>query len=224
MLIQLALAPVLLFLFFMFIKDKYEKEPLILLFVGAIYGAYLAAPVLAIDVLLMGLKIGEKYPVIFSAFVTSAANEEGMKLLFLMFLMHKNKEFNEPVDGIVYSVFIALGFAGAENIIYVLSPTLGGVGTALQRAIFSVPGHGLFAIAMGYYFAYWHYYKKGMKYLFLAFFVSWFLHGLYNFILLIDASWYLFIFIPYQLLLWMGGILKINTMLKASPFKFLKNH
>ncbi|MGE4213635.1 MAG: PrsW family glutamic-type intramembrane protease [Anaerotignaceae bacterium] len=222
MLIQLALAPVLLFLFFMFIKDRYEKEPIILLFVGTLYGFYLAAPVLAIDELLMGMKIGEKYPVLFSAFITSAANEEGIKLLFLAFLMHKNREFNEPVDGIVYSVFIALGFAGAENIIYVLSPTLGGVGTALQRAIFSVPGHGLFAIAMGYYFAYWHYYKKGTKYLFLSFFVPWLLHGLYNFILLVDVSWYLFIFIPYQILLWTGGILKINTMLKASPFMFLK--
>lgn len=224
MLIQLALAPVLLFLFFMFIKDRYEKEPIILLFVGALYGAYLAAPVLAIDVVLMGMEIGEKYPVMFSAFVTSAANEEGIKLLFLAFLMHKNREFNEPVDGIVYSVFIALGFAGAENIIYVLSPSLGGVGTALQRAIFSVPGHGLFAIAMGYYFSYWHYYKKGINFLFLSFLVPWMLHGLYNFILIIDVSWYLFIFIPYQLLLWTSGIIKINTMLKASPFKFLKNH
>lgn len=222
MLIQLALAPVFLFLLFMFIKDKYEKEPLILLFVGAIFGAYLAAPVLANNVLLMDLKVGEKYPLLFSAFVSSAANEEGMKLLFLAFLMHKNKEFNEPVDGIVYSVFIALGFAGAENIIYVLSPTLGGVGTALQRAIFSVPGHGLFAIAMGYYYAYWHYYKKGIQYLFLSFFVPWLLHGLFNFILLIDVSWYLFIFIPYQLLLWTSGLLKINTMVKASPFMFLK--
>jgi len=222
MLIQLALAPVLLLLFFMFIKDRYEKEPIILLFVGTLYGVYLAAPVLANDVLLMNIEIGKKYPVLFSSFVTSAANEEGFKLLFLGFLMHKNKEFNEPVDGIVYSVFIALGFAAAENLIYVLSPSLGGVGTALQRAIFSVPGHGLFAIAMGYYFAYWHYYKKGIKYLFLSFLVPWLLHGFYNFILLVDVSWYLFIFIPYQLMLWTGGIIKINTLLKASPFKFLK--
>ncbi|MDD3570702.1 MAG: PrsW family glutamic-type intramembrane protease [Lachnospiraceae bacterium] len=222
MLIQLALAPVLLFLIFIFIKDKYEKEPIILLFVGAIFGAYLAAPVLANDVLLMRMKIGEKYPVLFSAFITSAANEEGFKLLFLALLMHRNREFNEPVDGIVYSVFVSLGFAAAENVIYVLSPTIGGVGTALQRAIFSVPGHGLFAIAMGYYFACWHYYKKGIKYLFLAFFVPWMLHGVYNLILLVDVSWYLVMFLPYQMLLWIGGIYKINTMVKASPFMFLK--
>jgi Predicted membrane protein len=222
MLVQLALAPVLLFLIFMFIKDKYEKEPLLLLFIGALYGIYLAVPVLLNDMLFMRMEIGEKYTVLFSAFVTSSANEEGIKLLFLMFLMHRNREFNEPVDGIVYSVFIALGFAAAENLIYVLSPSLGGVDTALQRAIFSVPGHGLFAIAMGYYFAHWHYYKKGIQYLFLSFLVPWLLHGFYNLILLIDISWYLFIFIPFQLMLWRGGIIKINTLLKASPFKSLK--
>lgn len=222
MLIQLALAPALLFLFFMFIKDRYEKEPMLLLFVGAIFGAYLAAPVLAIDTILMRTDAAEKYAILFSAFITSAANEEGMKLLFLIFLMNKNKEFNEPVDGIVYSVFIAIGFAGMENVIYVLNPSLGGVSTALQRAIFSVPGHGLFAIAMGYYFSYWHYYKKGTKYLLFSFLVPWIFHALYNFILLIDVSWYLLIFIPYQLLLWTNGIIKINTLLKASPFKFLK--
>ena len=133
--------------------------------------------------------------------------------------MYKNKELNEPVDGIVYSVFISLGFAGAENIIYIFNPVLGGFETALSRAVISVPAHGLFAVSMGYYFGIYHYLKGGIFYLFAAFFSPWILHGLFNFILLWETKWYLFVFIPYVILLWVNAFIKIKSHLGLSPFK-----
>ena len=219
MLLSLAVAPVIIFLVFMFIKDRYEKEPLRLLFLGALYGFYISVPVLLNDVFLMKLSVSRAYPIIFSAFVTSAGNEELLKLVFLYFLMYKNKELNEPVDGIVYSVFISLGFAGAENIIYIFNPVLGGFETALSRAVISVPAHGLFAVSMGYYFGIYHYLKGGIFYLFAAFFSPWILHGLFNFILLWETKWYLFVFIPYVILLWVNAFIKIKSHLGLSPFK-----
>ncbi|MCQ4726425.1 PrsW family glutamic-type intramembrane protease [Anaerotignum faecicola] len=219
MLLSLAVAPVIIFLVFMFIKDRYEKEPLRLLLLGALYGFYISVPVLLNDVFLMKLSVSRAYPIIFSAFVTSAGNEELLKLVFLYFLMYKNKELNEPVDGIVYSVFISLGFAGAENIIYIFNPVLGGFETALSRAVISVPAHGLFAVSMGYYFGIYHYLKGGIFYLFAAFFSPWILHGLFNFILLWETKWYLFVFIPYVILLWVNAFIKIKSHLGLSPFK-----
>lgn len=219
MLLSLAVAPVIIFLVFMFIKDRYEKEPLRLLLLGALYGFYISVPVLLNDVFLMKLSVSRAYPIIFSAFVTSAGNEELLKLVFLYFLMYKNKELNEPVDGIVYSVFVSLGFAGAENIIYIFNPVLGGFETALSRAVISVPAHGLFAVSMGYYFGIYHYLKGGIFYLFAAFFSPWILHGLFNFILLWETKWYLFVFIPYVILLWVNAFIKIKSHLGLSPFK-----
>ena len=53
-------------------------------------------------------------------------------------------------DIIVYSVFASLGFACIENIIYVFNY---GLGTAVVRALLSVPGHMCFGVIMGYFLA-----------------------------------------------------------------------
>ncbi len=219
MLLSVAIAPVLIFLIFMFVKDRYEKEPLRLLATGVLYGFYSAVPILLIDINLMQFEVAKKIPILFSSFITSAGNEELTKLIFLYFLMFKNKELNEPVDGIVYSVFISLGFAAAENIIYIFDSRLGGMETALSRAILSVPAHGLFASSMGYYFGIYHYMQKGAFYLALAFLSPWFLHGTFNFILLLETEWYLLLFIPYVIFLWVNALVKIKSHLYLSPFK-----
>ena len=70
-----------------------------------------------------------------------------------MIVIWRNKNFNEPFDGIVYACFIGLGFAGIENIMYVFgNDTVGGaLTTGVMRALLSVPGHFLFAVIMGYF-------------------------------------------------------------------------
>lgn len=106
---------------------------------------------------------------LFSVFILSAGTEETIKLIFIYFLMHKNPNLNEPFDGIFYSAYICLGFAWIENIIYVMSPDLGGMETAFARSIFSVPGHFLFSVFMGYYFACFSYEKKRSRVLLYSF-------------------------------------------------------
>ena len=54
-----------------------------------------------------------------SSFLTAAPVEEGLKLSVLYFFVYKMKDFNEPIDGIVYGVTVSLGFATLENIYYV---------------------------------------------------------------------------------------------------------
>jgi hypothetical protein len=61
---------------------------------------------------------------------------------------YRSSEFDEIMDGMVYSATAALGFATVENVFYVFS---GGLETGILRAILSVPGHGLNGSMMGYY-------------------------------------------------------------------------
>ncbi len=219
MLFTLAIAPVFILLMFTYVKDRYEKEPRFLLVLGAFYGLILVAVVLCIDVILMETQAYNKFPVLFQAFVTSAANEEGIKFLFLFFLIYRNPNFNEPVDGIIYSIFVSLGFAAGENIIYVFSPELGGFETALLRSICSVPAHGIFACFMGFYFARFKYLNLGIKNLLLSFFAPWAVHSGYNLILLSEIKNSTVFFIIYLILIFALAIKKFKAHLNLSPFK-----
>jgi len=217
---ELALAPVAIFLVYIYVRDKYEKEPVNLLLTGIFFGAASTGMVLCLDYRLdlfepEGLQI---FKDMYSAYVMSAGVEEGVKFLFLFFLVWENKNFNEPFDGIVYAVFISLGFAMVENFVYVFNPALGGVRTALSRAVLAVPAHGFFGISMGYILSFPKFgLKKGNAA--AAFFRPWFLHGTYNFIIFRKNYAYMIIFIPFLFYLWSQGFYAIEEHLEKSPFK-----
>ena len=77
----------------------------------------------------------------------------------LWLLLRKNPHFDEKFDGIVYAVCIGMGFAGIENVMYLAGGIEDGswIGIGISRALFSIPGHFLFAVLMGYYYSlyYW---------------------------------------------------------------------
>jgi protease PrsW len=80
--------------------------------------------------------------------------EECGKFFVVKRYVYQTSEFNEPVDGIIYAVAAALGFATLENIFYIFSIPLTELSTlfwvVLFRAVLSVPGHALFSSVMGY--------------------------------------------------------------------------
>ena len=82
------------------------------------------------------------------AFLVVAATEEGCKYLMLKRYAYRKPEFDEPFDGIVYSVMVSMGFATLENIGYVYE---NGIATGFLRMFLSVPAHASFAVLMGYY-------------------------------------------------------------------------
>ena len=217
MLIELASAPAAAGLFFLYIKDKYEKEPWKMLFLGLLFGLYTAAVVYACGTWLEVQMPHQETP-LYTAFFSSAGVEETIKFAFLFLLIWGNRNFNEPLDGIVYGVFLSLGFAWVENIIYVTHPVLGGYETALTRAVLSVPGHGLFGVQMGYYLARAKY-KKEKFHLLLAFFVPYLAHGLYNFFLLKKDGICWLLFAALEVWLWVSGLRKIKELQNISPFR-----
>lgn len=218
----LALAPVIIILFYIYIRDKYEKEPLRLALIGTFFGIIIAAPIVFTENFIMKFAPAESsifYP-FFISFIVASLVEEAYKYTVLYFLIWKNKNFNEPIDGIVYGAFISLGFALIENILYVFSPKFGGVYTAIGRAVFSVPAHGFFGIFMGYYFAKEKF--KAIKYgKFFTFFVPFLLHGLYDILLFSHIPFNGLFFLLVFFYLFISSFKKIKFYLKISPFKKL---
>lgn len=194
-LIGLALAPGAAIGLFIWLKDQYDREPLKHLFISFMLGVLSAVPAV-----FLSIGFGKLFPVDYSslisvavfAFITVAFAEEFAKFLILRFYAYRQKEFNEPFDGIVYGAIISLGFAGIENILYA---TEGGVQTGLLRMFTAVPAHASFGIIMGYYFGLaWQHKERAFEYKLKGLLAAVFLHGLYDFFLMqqsYPAFWFL---------------------------------
>lgn len=152
-LLALALAPAIVIMIYIYIKDKYEKEPV--KFVLKNFG--LGATASIIMTLLIGLILKMIFPKadplsiveqFFKAFVVVALVEEFSKYIIVRYYAQRNKEFDEPFDGIVYAVMVSMGFAALENILYVFQF---GIENGILRAFTAVPAHATFGIIMGYF-------------------------------------------------------------------------
>jgi len=214
-----SLAPVLIILLYIYFRDKYEKEPLGMLVKALLAGVLIILPVIFVERWLSALSpfSGKVGAAAWHAFVVAGSTEEIFKYLALYLLIWKSPSFNEKFDGIVYAVFVSLGFAAVENVMYVME---GGLQTAAIRALTAVPAHAIFGVTMGYYLGIAHMYEELKKeYLLRAIAIPVLLHGIYDFILMVEIGWLLILFIPYLVLLYIMGIKKMKTLSNASVFK-----
>lgn len=152
-LILYALAPISVVIFYIYLKDKYEKEPKRLLIISFILGAVVSVitTLILYSIFDIVIPLNDKYSVweqFKQAFFVVGFSEELSKYLIVLLFAQTHKEFNEPFDGIVYAVMVSMGFAATENIMYVWN---GGASTALVRAFTAVPAHATFGILMGYF-------------------------------------------------------------------------
>ncbi len=218
----ISLAPVFTILFYVYFRDRYEKEPIGMLVKALAVGAFIVIPVLFTGHFLEGVKpllphIGDAF---YTSFITAGFIEELFKFLGLYILIWRNPNFNEKFDGIVYAVFVSLGFAAVENIMYVAE---GGNKVALVRALTAVPAHALFGIRMGYYFGVAHMYRELRRtFLLKALFIPVLLHGIYDFMLLSKINLLLLAFIPYLVWLYYSGFREMKVISDASVFKTLE--
>ena len=176
--------PSFLIIFFFVYSDKF-KEPRGEILKIFIYGILITIPAYFLNSYLdvfwySNFRVSEG---LISSFLTAAPVEEGLKLSILYFLVYKMKDFNEPMDGIVYGVTVSLGFATLENFyyVYLLADYFNttSMSLAILRAFSAVPAHAVFGVFMGYFFMKYAFIKKGDN-LFFAFAVPFVLHGCYN--------------------------------------------
>lgn len=223
-LVALALAPVLTVIFYIYIKDKYEREPLGLLLRSFFMGVLSIIPAILLETFAAKIDVftGSDFSsVALFAFIGVGFSEELSKFLFLRIFIYKNKNFNEPFDGIVYAVMISMGFAAAENIMYVFK---GGETVAWLRMFTAIPAHAAFAVLMGYYVGKARFStSNAFLFLFNALLIATVFHGAYDFFLMLKDYSGLAVFSLITLIL---GIIfsfkSIKSSSDNSPFKLFR--
>ncbi|MFH2140894.1 MAG: PrsW family glutamic-type intramembrane protease [Bacteroidota bacterium] len=218
-LLIIALAPIFIIASYIYYRDKYEKEPLWLLFISLVAGGLIIIPVVFIELFFTEFLtyISYKFHAIYTAFIVAGFTEELFKYMAVLLLIWKNKNFNEKFDGIVYASFVSLGFAGIENIFYVIE---NGSGVGLIRAFTAVPLHALVGIFMGYQIGLAKFVlAERRKRLWLAFFIPFLFHGIYDFLLLTGNSWALILLLPFVIYLWIRGFKRMKKFSEESEFR-----
>lgn len=224
-LLYIAIAPVITILIYLYIKDKYEKEPKRLALFCFICGALLSFPIAQSEKFLMQFAPGNNYVyyAFYVSFIVASFVEETYKYVILYLIIYKNRNFNEPFDGLLYAGFISLGFASIENILYVISPKMGGLETGILRGIFSVPAHTIFAMYMGYYIAiykFFKYFDKSPKRLiFFSYFLPILIHGVYDVLLFSNMRNIQILFLIFYIYILTRSFYMIRKFVKISPFR-----
>lgn len=222
----IALAPVAALILYIYQKDRYDREPPLLLLKIFLYGALTVIPVYIVEIILSSFNIftGLLHAA-YTAFIVAGLTEEYFKRLVVTRFACPNKNYDEKLDGIVYSVMSALGFASVENIMYVLRGLSNFVYTGVSRGIFAVPAHMLFGITMGYYLSLSKFADDEQKQnIFYArsLYVPAILHGIYDFILLSGFTNLIYFFLAFVIYLWWINLIRLNEYVKESRIKYKK--
>lgn len=183
-----ALLPALLLIYYIFRKDQLNPEPKWQLIKGFFFGVASACLVLMVFAGCESPQDESSIPLgdtILQAFWYAAIPEELSKFLMLWLLVRRNKFFDENIDGVVYSVCVGMGFAGTENILYLISNYDSWVYVGISRALVSVPCHFFLAVMMGYYYSLSHFgdARQKRKNLCLAIVVPILIHGAFDSVL-----------------------------------------
>lgn len=208
-LLLLAIAPSVALFFIFYLRDKYDREPWKLLLKTFLLGCLTIIPVAMLEAFLFeawGISLYEPQGLLvslLSMLFLVALFEEGAKFAVVRFYAWKKEAFNEPYDGIMYTLMASLGFATVENILYVFQE---GEAVGWLRAFLTVPLHALTAVIMGYYIGLAKY-SAGRKNqegnLYTGLWIAILFHGFFNFFitsqivilvlmapLLIGYAWY----------------------------------
>jgi len=187
--ITIALAPGIAICLYFFYKDIYNREPRLNIFVSFFLGCFAIIPAIIFENLFSYTINGTITGVAIFSYGVVAFSEEFSKFLALRYYSYPKKSFDEPLDGIIYSVMVSMGFASIENLMYVYSFAQDGRGieVGFSRMFLSVPAHASFAVVMGYFVGKAKFNSaKSFILLFNGILLAVFFHGTYDFFLLIN--------------------------------------
>lgn len=219
-LLLISVAPVIIILAYIYYRDKYEKEPLSLLLEGLLAGGVIVLPIIYFERLIepFGHNFDQIGNAAWTAFMVAALVEEALKYFAVYVLIWRNPNFNEKFDGIVYAVFVSLGFALVENIMYVFGND-NGMRVGLTRSITAVPAHAIFGIMMGYWLGLAKFIpSKRFNYMFKAFAYPFLFHGLYDFVLMSGHEILLALFAPLLIYMYLRARKRLNYLDDQSFF------
>jgi RsiW-degrading membrane proteinase PrsW (M82 family) len=202
-------------------KDKYEKEPERLIFFAFVAGVLTTLPSVLLESL---FRLSEQdarllLPDLLLSFLWVGIVEESFKYLAVRLTVYRSEQFNEVMDGMVYMVSAALGFAATENVGYMLGF---GYSVGFPRAILSYLAHISFSAILGFYMG-----KakiEGKKtWILVGFIFAVPLHCLYNTFLVLGTAKSSEVFFLLGLMVWVFGLILTLVLVKKaqgiSPFR-----
>jgi RsiW-degrading membrane proteinase PrsW (M82 family) len=208
-LLLMAILPGLAITMIIYLRDLRKPEPSRFMLLSILYGVLSFFIALGIGYLLHKYTHLERENFahqMIRAVIFVGLVEEGSKFLFLRGILFHNRHFREPFDGILYAVMVGMGFAMAENIIYVLN---GGGGTAIIRMFTAVPAHAVFAVIMGFFLGEARVFPTSSSlYSYMALGFATFVHGYYDY----------FLFMSYVPGLWIQAIISLVIVTVLTHF------
>lgn len=158
LLIALGTIPALAWLAFYLKEDARHPEPKKLILYTFIAGALVTVFVLQFQIIINDWVTGKGFHTYsLLSFTLLGAAEEIFKFLAVYFVVSRRKEFDEPIDAMVYMIVAALGFATVENIASILQADVlsvaapGPLETTALRFVGATLLHSLTSAVVGYY-------------------------------------------------------------------------
>lgn len=146
------IAPAIALLIYLFLRYRFPKGKFGLLYQSFIYGLISLVPVLLVQLIAsyMGLdSLTTLKRIAFYSLVVMGMTSEISKFIFLRVFCYPNENFKTPVDGIIYSVMIAMGFATVNNVLYFINIpnlTVSGLNAATAG-----PANLIYGVLMGFF-------------------------------------------------------------------------
>ena len=184
MILILAIAPPLLIVYYIYQKDKYDKEPKSLIIKSFLFGCLGIIPAIFLELFAKGMFTN----LFLYVFIGIALVEEVVKYFFLKKYLFNKPDFNEPMDGIVYAVMISLGFATVENIFYVYGEEGQEINVALMRMFTAIPLHAVCGVILGYFVGLAKFSDNSKPLLYKGLFLATLVHGLYNYFIFLGQG------------------------------------
>lgn len=219
----IAALPVILICLYVYQKDR-NKEPIKLLLklfslgITTCFIVVYSSEIISDFIPFFHKKIDNMnlFELVIYSFIGVAFIEEFCKWIMTYLVGYNNKEFDEVYDIIIYSVFVSLGLAFFENLLYVLGE--GSIKLGISRALLAVPGHACDAIFMGYYLSIAKLYslknnKKSEKLnLIKSIVIPTLLHGIYDFCIFSSYLIFLYLFFVFIIILYIKAIKKLKEV------------
>lgn len=224
--VMLGFAPGVFWLWLIYQRDRYIPAPVHLVVRTFLWGVAVSVPVVLAESLLLfvagfdfeGDLTEEQLAlpqVAYVSFVVAGMTEEMAKYLVLKKTVYGSLYFRQPLDGVIFSAAVALGFASIENVGYIASF---GAAIILVRGPISTVAHVLFSTWFGYALGARKLGRIQPQAPILSLMAAMALHGVFDFLLMADQSyvpWAFVLFAAIGLLF----ILILRVSQRQSPYR-----
>jgi len=205
--------PPILWLSF-YLREDQRPEPKRMVILIFIMGIIFVFPAVTFQFLFLELfkflNIEQPYLFFLKNFFVVAFLEEIFKFLPILLFVFKSKEFDEPVDGMIYMIISALGFAACENFFAILNlkpqqfqlPQFyfsSVIVLTILRFLGPVFLHSLSSAIFGFFVSIYYFKKRKISILILGLFLASLLHFVFNFSIISIIEQKVFPFFGYSL-------------------------